>query len=114
MLKQLLPTNNDATDLCLQTNMRQISTVLEESPAVSAQIQKILSTLPNLKAFRQALKGLPTASQDPSRLEICNLVVSPWACVGLEMPSLCLGCHTVVDGQEETYQDRRVKISQVY
>ena len=42
------------------------------------------------------------------------MVSEPWACLGIQCLWIGLGCHTVKDGEEETQQDRRAKIGQVY
>ncbi|KAG0037948.1 hypothetical protein BGZ82_001489 [Podila clonocystis] len=114
MLRQLLPTINIATDLCLQTNLQWITITLLESPTVSALIQKIFTSLSNLKCFR-LLRNYPTSvSQQPARLQIRDIVATPWTCLGLHDLCLYLGSHTAEKDEIETQQERRTKIGQMY
>ncbi|KAF9332209.1 hypothetical protein BG006_004922 [Podila minutissima] len=108
--------NND-TDACLRTNLQEIMLVLEESPTVSATIQGILTSLPNLRAFRNGFRRwrhVSTMSGGPARLQIRNMVATPWACVGLRDLALCLGSRTAEEGATESKQERRAKIYRVY
>ncbi|KAF9302972.1 hypothetical protein BGZ74_004549 [Mortierella antarctica] len=111
MLRQLLPTNNDATDL---TNLQSIKIGLEESPTVSALIQKILTSLSSLKCFMVLRSCPPSANQYPARLQIRDMVATPWTCVGLQELCLFLGSYTAYEDEIETQQERRTKIGQVY
>ncbi|KFH64580.1 hypothetical protein MVEG_09313 [Podila verticillata NRRL 6337] len=54
MLRALLPM--DDTDLRIQVNMREIHFELDESPTMSVVIQAILTSLLNLRVFRQAFE----------------------------------------------------------
>ncbi|KAG0028801.1 hypothetical protein BGZ81_004413 [Podila clonocystis] len=116
LLGALLPMN-DGTDACLRTNLQEIELVLEESPTVSATIQGILTTLPNLKAFRNGFRrwrNVSTMSGGPARLQICDMVTTAWACVGLQDLALCLGSRTAEEYVTESRQERLAKIYRVY
>ncbi|KAF9370629.1 hypothetical protein CPB97_002601 [Podila verticillata] len=116
LLRALLPLN-DGTDICLQNNMQEIEIVLQESSTVSALIQKILTTLPNMRAFRHGFRrwaNVPSLTGGPARLQIGDMVATPWVCVGLQELFLCLGSRTTKDGEAETKNERRAKIYRVY
>lgn len=114
MLQALVPMNHDTTDICLKTNLQRIEIALHESPTVSAVIQKILTSLPNLRSFGQGWMGSPFVRKHPGRLEIYDMVATPWVCLGLRALDICLGCHTVEGGVEETEKERRAEIGKVY
>ncbi|KAF8953308.1 hypothetical protein BGZ52_013099 [Haplosporangium bisporale] len=113
MLQALIPTNNDTTNICLQTNLQRIEIALHESPTVSTVIQKILTSLPNLRSFGQGWMSSPVVRTHPGRLEICDMVATPWVCLGLRALDICLGCHTV-EGGVETERERQAEIGKVY
>ncbi|KAG0091127.1 hypothetical protein BGZ93_003061 [Podila epicladia] len=114
MLRQILPTNNDATNLCLHTNLQHIKIVLKESPTVSALIQKILTSLSSLKCFMLLWTYPPSVNQHSARLQIRDMVATPWACVGIQELCLFLGSHSAYEDETETQKGRRAKIGQVY
>lgn len=103
----------DDTDICFQMNLQAITFVLEESPAASMLIQKMLISLPNLRYFSQET-GSVDPDWSPGRLEIRDMVATSWACHGLVTLSLCLGCHIVEGYEDETEHERRTKIGQAY
>ncbi|KAF9332206.1 hypothetical protein BG006_004919 [Podila minutissima] len=111
MLQSFVQVNE--SDLCYQMNLREITFVLAESPTASALMQKVLISLPNLECFTQETVGM-YPDWIPGRLEIRDMVATSWVCHGLIKLSLCLGCHTAENNVEETEQERRTKIGQVY
>ncbi|KAF9332211.1 hypothetical protein BG006_004924 [Podila minutissima] len=92
--------------------------VLVTSLTVSTLIQRILTTLPNLRYFTQDFVGKAMPYDEVygpyGKLEIRNLVASPWVCSGLELLCVSLGSRSVADGVDETPQERRDKIRRVY
>lgn len=94
MLRALLPTTVDDTDLCIQTSMQEIRFQLEDSTTVSALMQRALTSLQNLTIFRQYIPGDENRDWRSGRLEIRD-TVARWACVGLRSLSIYLGCSTV-------------------
>ncbi|KFH64544.1 hypothetical protein MVEG_09277 [Podila verticillata NRRL 6337] len=97
--------------------MQDIEMVLQESLTISALIQKILASLPNLRAFRHGFRrwaNVPSLTRGPARLQIDGMVATPWVCVGLQEYFLCLGSCTAENGEAETQNERRAKIYYVY
>lgn len=113
ILQALLPVYHDATDLCLRTNLQRIFITLQASPTVSVLMQKIMTTLPNLRVFYQNWSD-PVFGAQPGRLEISDMVSAPWVCFQLRLLIICLGGRTVGDNVGETQLERRDKICQVY
>ncbi|KAF9300084.1 hypothetical protein BGZ74_008316 [Mortierella antarctica] len=119
MLQALVPTSMTTSDLSLQmVNLQVINMALVASPTVSTLIQRILTSLPNLRYFTQDFVGKPPPFDEVygphGKLEIRDLVASPWVCSGLELLCVSLGSRSVEDGVDETLQERRDKIRRVY
>ncbi|KAF9371266.1 hypothetical protein CPB97_002121 [Podila verticillata] len=111
MMLALLP--NQGPDIDIRTNLRVLTLGLQEGPIVSALINRILTTLPNLQEFQMDQFTNVLSTVNPARLQIRDMQ-SPWACLRLETLSIYLGCRTADEGQTETVQERRIKIAHVY
>ncbi|KFH64545.1 hypothetical protein MVEG_09278 [Podila verticillata NRRL 6337] len=110
-IRALLPVND--ADLCIKMNMQEIRFALEETPTASALIQRVLTSLPNLECFMQDY-AKKTALWRTARLQIRDMVATPWVSHRLVKLKLCLGCRTAEDNVKETSEERRAKIRGVY
>lgn len=110
-IRALLPVND--ADLCIKMNMQKIKFALEETPTASTLIQRVLTSLPNLEYFVQDYPK-KTALWPTARLQIRDMVATPWVSHRLVKLKLYLGCHTVEDNVKETSEERRAKIHGVY